>query len=108
MTCERCGAETAEDRRWCKDCEQAFDGWSRQHAADLVWQVLAGTVVIVGFGMGLPLLGVSWLVAAGGVFAGFGTFVGLHRLNRRRRRQQFLTAGVPRMYLPGPDQSRDS
>lgn len=107
MTCTRCETGTAGPSGWCKPCEVTYDAWSRQYAADIVWQVLAGTVVVVGFGMGLPLLGVSWLVAALGVFAGFGTLVGLHRLNRRRRRRQFLTANLPRMYLPSsPDPRR--
>jgi hypothetical protein len=58
--------------------------------------------VVAFAGMGLPLLGVSWLAAAVGVFGGFGTFAGLHRLNTGRRRRQYLRAGeVPRAYLPG-------
>jgi hypothetical protein len=116
MACPRCGDPDAEPeraspdgpfglatggRRWCAACERAYDAWSRRHASDIVWEALAGTVVVVFAGMGLPLLGVPWLVAASGVFAGFGALVGLHRLNRRRRRRQYLQVGeVPRAYLP--------
>ena len=43
----------------------------------------------------------EWLVAASAIFAGFGTIGGLHYLNQRRRRRQFLRTGdVPRAYLP--------
>lgn len=107
MACPRCGNPEPEsgsvsERRWCAACERAYDAWSRRYASDVVWQVLAGMVIVVFAGMGLPLLGVSWLAAATGVFAGFGTFVGLHRLNTRRRRRQYLRGGeVPRAYLPG-------
>jgi hypothetical protein len=103
MACARCGnPDPATGPRWCAVCERGYDAWSRRHAGDVVWAVLAGMVIVVSIGMGLPLLGVSWLAAAGGVFAGFGAFVGLHRLNGRRRRRQYLRGGeVPRAYLPG-------
>jgi len=102
MACPRCGeTDTTAPDRWCKPCELAYDAWSRRHATEIVWEALAGTAVVVFAGMGLPLLGVSWLFAAIGVFAGFGTFIGLHRLNGRRHRREYLTAGeVPRAYLP--------
>jgi hypothetical protein len=115
MACPRCGdpdlePEGAPDgplgfttggRPWCAACEHAYDAWSRRYAADIVWEVLAGTAIVAFAGMGLPLLGVPWLVAATGVFAGFGALIGLHRLNRRRRRRQYLRAGgMPRAYLP--------
>ena len=115
MPCERCGDPEAEPERgpdgpfgavagsprWCPACERAYDAWSRRYASDIVWEALAGTVVVVFAGMGLPLLGVPWLAAASGVFAGFGALVGLHRLNRRRRRRQYLqTVAMPRAYLP--------
>jgi hypothetical protein len=116
MACERCGdpdfdlgrapdggplAIVAGARRWCAACERDYDGWSRRYASDVVWEVLSGTAVVVFAGMGLPLLGVSWLVAATGIFAGFGAFIGLHRLNARRRRRQYLGAPqMPRAYLP--------
>src|SRR4051812_10049662 len=101
MACARCGtAEPEGKRRWCAACERAYDGWSRRYASDVVWEVLSGTAVVTLIGMGLPLLGVPWLAATAGVFAGFGAFAGLHRLNGRRRRRQYLRGGeVPRAYL---------
>lgn len=115
MACARCGnpdetepsapevplLSLARGRTWCPTCERAYDAWSRRHASDIVWEALAGTVIVLFAGMGLPLLGVSWLVAATGVFAGFGTMIGLHRVNARRRRRQYLRGEVPRAYLPG-------
>jgi hypothetical protein len=97
-TCQRCGGEST--RGWCKDCEHLYDGWVRKHASDIVWQALAGGVVVASIGMGLPLLGIGWLIAATGAFAGFGTLYGLSRLNRRRRRREFLQTTLPRAYLP--------
>jgi hypothetical protein len=87
---------------WCKDCELLYDRWVRDHATDIVWQALVGTVVVSAVGVGLPLLGVGTLVAAVGAFGGFGIMYGLARLTRRRRRQQFLQASLPRAYLPEP------
>jgi hypothetical protein len=90
----------AQARRWCDACERDYDAWSRRHAADVVWEALAGMVIVVFAGMGLPLLGVSWVLAATGIFAGFGTIIGVHRLNARRRRRQYLRGGdMPRAYL---------
>jgi hypothetical protein len=102
MACARCGsADPPVDRAWCVDCERAYDAWSRRYASDVVWEALSGTAIVAFVGMGLPLLGVSSLVAVSGVFAAFGTFIGLHRLNARRRRRQYLRAGaMPRAYLP--------
>jgi hypothetical protein len=100
MACGRCGGESA--LKWCKDCERQYDHWVRRHAADIVWQALAGGVVVCAIGVGLPLLGVGWLVAGSGAFAGFGTLYGLSRMTRRRRRHQFLQAALPRAYLPAP------
>jgi hypothetical protein len=101
MTCARCGAKVVR-APWCKDCEQLYDGWVRRHASDIVWQALAGGVVVASVGLGLPLLGIGWLVAATGAFAGFGTLIGLARLTRRRRRRQFLQTALPRAYLAAP------
>lgn len=100
MGCARCGNDSAS--KWCKDCEQQYDRWVRRHASDIVWQALAGGVVVCAIGVGLPLLGVGWLVAATGAFAGFGTLYGLSRVTRRRRRTQFLHGALPRAYLPAP------
>jgi len=101
MACPRCGAESPAPR-WCKDCEQLYDRWVRRHAADIAWQALLGGVVVAAIGLGLPLLGVGWVVAGTGAFAGFGTLYGLARLTRRKRRQQFLQTALPRAYLPAP------
>jgi len=107
MACARCAhPEPESGRRWCAACERAYDGWSRRHASDIVWELLSGTVVVTAIGMGLPLLGVTSLAAVTGVFAGFGTFLGLRRLNRGRRRRQYLRAGgMPRAYLPDRTQA---
>jgi hypothetical protein len=100
MSCPRCAAET-ERSRWCRDCERDYDGWSRQFAGEIVWEVLCGTVSVMAFGMGLPLLGLPWTFALAGIFAGFGTIVGLHRMNQRRHRRNYLAgAAMPRAYLP--------
>lgn len=85
---------------WCRDCELAYDTWVRRHASDIVVPVLSGMVVLTGVAMGLPLLGFGGLIAVAGVFAGFGTLAGLHRLSQRRRRRQFLAGTLPRAYLP--------
>jgi len=101
MKCARCEAEVADVRRWCLQCERDYDLWSRRHAADIVYSALGGMVVVLAAGMLVPALGVSWLFALSGVFAGFGTIIGIHRFNRQRRRKQFLRgAAVPRAYLP--------
>jgi len=100
MACPRCGAESSGDR-WCTECEHAYDTWSRRHASDIIWSVMAGMVIVTTTAVALPLLGIDWIVASTGVFAGFGALVGLHRANRRRRRRQFLRgAAIPRAYLP--------
>jgi hypothetical protein len=103
MACPRCAGETTTpSSTWCADCERFYDRWVRTHASDIVWQALLGGVVIMLFGIGLPLLGIGKLIAAVGAFLGFGTTVGLSRLTRRRRRRQFLEAPLPRAYLPAP------
>ena len=98
MSCPRCAGDTnAPASTWCKDCEQLYDSWVRKYATDIVWQALIGTVIISAVGVGLPILGVGSLVAAAGAFAGFGAVYGLSRVTRRRRRQQFLQAPLPRL-----------
>lgn len=82
------------------ECEKLYDAWVRRHASDIVWQALSGTAVISAIGLGLPILGVGWVVAALGAFGAFGTIFGLSRLTRRVRRRQFLTTSLPRAYLP--------
>lgn len=101
MACPRCDAASTDDR-WCVECEHAYDTWSRRHASDIIWSLMAGTAIVSTTAIALPLLGLDWVVAALGVFTGFGTLYGLHRVNRRRRRRQFLRgAAMPRAYLPG-------
>ncbi len=98
MSCERCGVETPD--RWCPDCERAYDTWVRRHASDIIFPAIAGMLMVAGIAIGLPLLGVHWVVAVTGIFGGSATILGLHRLNARRRRRQFLQdGGVPRAYL---------
>ena len=87
---------------WCRDCERLYDQWVRRHATDIVWQALVGTTIITGIGIGLPLLGIGPLVAGVGACAGFGALFLMGRLTRRRRRQQFLEAALPRAYLAPP------
>jgi hypothetical protein len=102
-SCARCHAEhDVVGATWCKECEQLFDRWVRRYANDIVWQALVGTAIISAVAVGLPILGVGTLVAAAGAFAGFGALFGLARVTRRRRRQQFLQAPLPRAYLPAP------
>jgi hypothetical protein len=101
MSCKRCNSDDdLGPRGWCRDCEREYDTWVRRHASDIIWPVLAGMVIISAVALGLPLLGAGYVVATTGVFAGFGTLVGLQRLNARRRRKQFQLASLPRAYLP--------
>jgi hypothetical protein len=86
--------------QWCPDCETQYDGWVRKHAADILWQTGLGAVVAMLIGLGLPFLGVEPVIATTGVLAGFGTFLGLRKWGKKRRRQQFLTGALPRAYLP--------
>jgi hypothetical protein len=104
MGCPRCQADAdLQKSGWCGPCERAFDTWVRRHATDIVWSALCGGVVMSAVGIGLPLLGVGWIVAAGAAFAGWGTILGVWRFNAKRRRQQFLQLGdLPRAYLPAP------
>ncbi|MEO6773710.1 MAG: hypothetical protein ABI467_11935 [Kofleriaceae bacterium] len=98
MSCARCGAEATT--KWCTACERLYDTWSRQYASDILWQTGTGAVVAMVFGLGAPLLGFSPLLGIMGVLVGFTTFMGLRRWNDGRRRHQYLTASVPRAYLP--------
>lgn len=101
MTCRRCAATTQlAPSGWCRDCEGAYDGWSRQHAADILWQTGCGAGLAMIVGLGGLVLGFSPIVAIGGVLAGASTFLGLRRWGLRRRRAQYLETSVPRAYLP--------
>ena len=85
---------------WCIDCERQYDAWIRGYAGDIVVPVLAGMAILTTVAMLLPFLGVGPLIATVGVVAGFGTLAGMFKLRRTKRRQQFLTASLPRAYLP--------
>jgi hypothetical protein len=100
MACPRCDTETT-GTRWCAECERAYDLWSRRYATDIILPCVVGGVIVSSIALVLPLLGVGSLIAATGVFAGFGALVGMFRLTKRKRRRQFLAgAAVPRAYLP--------
>lgn len=102
MACARCKEDVALDKHgFCADCAREYDGWIRQYASDIIPPAIAAMVIVLGVGLVVPFLGVSSLVALGGVFAGFGALVSLFQLNRRKRRRQFLsTSALPRAYLP--------
>jgi|HubBroStandDraft_6_1064221.scaffolds.fasta_scaffold55750_2 hypothetical protein len=103
MACPRCGSTELTKHGWCDACERAYDTWSRRHAADIVWVVLTGGVVLATIGMVLPLLGFEWIVAASAAFMGWGTILGVYGWNAKRRRKQFLRgAALPRAYLTTP------
>lgn len=102
MACPRCGASDGAAKRWCAPCERLYDAWSRQHAADIVWIVMSGGCVLATIGLAVPLLGLPWVLASAAAFLGWGTVLGLHRWNARRRRRQFLAGTLPRAYLPEP------
>lgn len=84
---------------WCLECERQYDTWIRGYAGDIVVPVLAGMAILTTVAMLLPFLGVGPLIATVGVLAGFGTLGGMFKLRRKQRRQQFLTASLPRAYL---------
>jgi len=104
MACARCQADVDTQRgAWCAECETAYDTWVRRHAADIVWAVMGGGIVLAGVGMLLPLFGVEWIVSASAAFFGWGTIFAIYRATKRRRRKQFLAgASLPRAYLPAP------
>ncbi len=85
---------------WCRNCERAFGIWGRRYATDIVSTVLVGMGIVLVGGMGLPLLGFSWVLSATSIFASFGAMLGLYQFHDRRRRQQFLESRLPRAYLP--------
>ena len=100
MTCARCGAtEDLAPNGWCRTCEHHYDTWSRQHAADILWQTGTGALVAMVVGLGALVLGASPIVGIAGVLAGASTFIGLRRWGLRRRRRQYLATSVPRAML---------
>jgi hypothetical protein len=102
VECPRCKQEMPDDAKhpWCAKCELEYDGWSRRHASDIIASALSGTVVVVVAAVVVPLAGLPWMLATAGVFAGFATLVGVQRLQRRRRRTQFLRGEpIPTAYL---------
>src|ERR1043165_4338726 len=101
MACPRCAIEdNLLASGWCRTCERAFGIWGRRYAADMVSTVLVGMAIVLAGGMGLPLRGFSPLLAGVGIFVSFGALRGLYRCHDRRRRPQFLGAGLPRASLP--------
>lgn len=100
MLCARCAADSVTASGWCAECERQQDAWSRQHAADIIWQAFTGAGIAMLFALGAPLLGMSPLLGIVGVLVGTGTFLGLRAWSKGRRRRQFLTSGLPRAYLP--------
>jgi Flp pilus assembly protein TadB len=100
MSCRRCGAtDDLAPNGWCRTCEQHYDTWSRQHAADIVWQTGSGAAVAMVIALGGLLVGASPVVAIAGVLAGATTFISLRRWGLRRRRRQYLETSVPRAML---------
>ena len=102
MRCARCGADEVTATGWCTACEHAHDAWSRQHAADIIWQAFAGAIVAMLWGLGALLVGLGPVVALPGAVLGMGTFVGLRRATTRRRRRAFAAGDLPRAYLRPP------
>lgn len=100
MTCVRCESADVTKTGWCQPCELAYDAWSRRHASDIIVQVLGGAAVVMAVGVGMPLLGISWLVATTAAAAGWSVIFGTHRAMRYHRRRQFLAGSIPRAYLP--------
>lgn len=101
MACPRCAApDNLLASGWCRDCERAYGVWGRRHASDVVSIVLAGMATGIVGGIGLPLLGLGWLISAVSIFASLGAMFGVYRFHDRRRRRQFLAARLPRAYLP--------
>jgi hypothetical protein len=102
MACPHCAVEdNLLASGWCRDCERAFGIWGRRHATDMVAIVLVGMAIVLVGGLGLPLLGMNWLISATSIFVSFGAMAGLYRFFDRRRRRQFLETRLPRAYLPG-------
>ena len=100
MSCPHCAIDNnLLASGWCRDCERAFGIWGRRYAGDMVSTVLAGMVIVLVGGMGLPLLGFSWLLSLSSIVVSFGAMLGLYQFHDRRRRRQFLDGRLPRAYL---------
>src|SRR5262249_7729289 len=101
MACPHCAIdENLLASGWCRHCERAFGIWGRRYATDIISTVLAGMAIVLAGGMGLPLLGFSWLLSASSILVSFGTMLGLYQFHDLRRRRQFLPARLPRACLP--------
>jgi Flp pilus assembly protein TadB len=99
VTCARCRADEVTATGWCAECERQHDVWSRQHAADIIWQAFSGAGVAMVVALGALLAGMSPLVGIAGVLAGVSTFVGVRRWSTQRRRRRFQAGILPRAYL---------
>jgi hypothetical protein len=102
VPCDRCAADEVTATGWCAECERQHDVWSRQHAADIIWQAFSGAIIAMVVGLGAPLLGLSPILGIGGVLVGVGTFLGARRWSNGRRRRQFQAGILPRAYLRPP------
>lgn len=102
MPCARCAADEVTATGWCAECERQHDAWSRQHAADIIWQAFSGAVVAMIWGLGTLLLGLSPVVAIPGAVLGVGTFLGVRSWSQRRHRRRFQAGPLPRAYLRPP------
>jgi hypothetical protein len=101
VSCPRCFGDTdpAPGAPWCDVCELEYAQFVRDHAADIVAPLLFTMLIMTTGGLIVPILGGSIGFAALGVFAGFGSLVGLTQLRRKRRRRQFLRAALPQARL---------
>ena len=102
MSCQRCAADDPTPTGWCRACELAWDAWNRRNATDILFAVLGGMLVVMAVGVGLPILGLDWIVAVGAAFGGFGMIAASYRALHLHRRRQFLASSIPRAYLPAP------
>ena len=104
MSCVRCQAdEPLSKAGWCSACEKAYDTWVRQHATDIIWSVLGGGIVLGAVGIGLPLLGLSSIVAFAAAFTGFATISGCNGSRRAGgASSSSAVRAMPRAYLPSP------
>ena len=102
MPCARCAADEVTATGWCAECERQHDAWSRQHAADIIWQAFSGAIVALVIALGAMVVGLGPLLGIVGVLVGVGTFLGVRGWSNRRRRRQFQAGALPRAYLRPP------